>query len=200
MTTIRTVERTLPYLAMTITWLFPVTAVEAFGRLEKNWKFPKLQHTRFTTLATLCLVVFLLTLIPVKDLDYEFYEYNDNVQPTMEIMDEYPMEETAVYSAMTYMVNFNRALIEPDGNHFELTELISESPWNFTPDHKYTFIYIENTNYTFKILREGWSEFNTTENVMTETQRWIDAYTQSHDNIELFYESDQLRIYLITRR
>jgi hypothetical protein len=154
-------------------------------------------YTMPTQIAIFIAALFILTYTPAVDYNYDLFEYNKNIQPTLKIEENFPMNSTVIYSATTFMVNFDKALIEPEGQHTELKKLIDEPPANFTPKRPYTFIFVENSSSTFKLLREGWPSLNTTEHLMYKAELWIEEYQNEYNNSLLYYESPELKVYLI---
>jgi hypothetical protein len=174
-------------------WLKRMGQLKARGAYAQHHR----NYTRATQGAIFCIALYLITFIPVQDQNYDLFEYNKNIQPTLKIVEDFPMNSTVVYSATTFMVNFDKALIEPEGQHTELKKLIDEPPANFTPKRPYTFIFVENSSSTFKLLREGWPSLNTTEHLMYKAELWIEEYQNEYNNSLLYYESPELKVYLI---
>ncbi|UCH89861.1 MAG: hypothetical protein JSV49_04250 [Thermoplasmata archaeon] len=229
-TPIHPVGRSLPFFAMSASWLVAVASVEFISKLEvalkpftkrsrnkldksevrgvKGKTSDKRGGNRFTgngfsvslkakRLSVLCFAIYLLTLFPIADLDYEYYEYDANIQPALKIIEEYPLDETIIYSARTFMVNFERTIIEPEGKHRELKSLLRIPAESFIPERPYTFIFVENSTLTLQLMHEGWDAISSNRDIMYWSHKWIRTYMDFHENIMLYYESPTLEIYLI---
>jgi hypothetical protein len=208
-TPIHPVGRSLPFFAMTLSWLLAVALVTFLEQYLSAWLKHKTevksenknlkQYPRAIQFAVFCVALYILSFIPAAEINNEYDEYNKNIQPTLDIIDDYPPESTIIYSARTFMLNFDKTLIEPDGKHVELKYLIRNNVTEFEPEQQYSFVFIENTNTTLKIMREGLQVIENESDLMYRANEWIEDYQRAYDNIELFYESEELNVYLIKK-
>jgi hypothetical protein len=128
------------------------------------------------------------------------------------------------------------AILSPDAKRFGLPALILESPENYTPRSKFTFVFLdkkpfgfheslppekdygnrtlavrdaENWSYTYSHLEEFPFDplhyevpsfyYRDRAEAMEYAKAWIAEYEKYHDNIEIYYQSDNVIIYLIEK-
>jgi hypothetical protein len=162
-----------------------------YKRLEK--------HTSYIQGATvILLIIFMLGVVPQRPPYLSPFEYEDAVEKTIIISKDYPLDSTVFYSDRVFLVNTERAIIEPEGTHHELEELLLQSPQNFTSQDRYTFILVDNATFYLRVFSE--STFgNKSSRISEQVKVWIDTYSQTHDDMRVYYSSKNCTIYMIDR-
>lgn len=202
------VSRAIPFFGITSIWLIAVSIVEVLGEFERlleKFKDKFRARQRFSHhiltpkhLSLAVIVIYLATLIPTTPPSIAPFAYEDNIKVTLEISKEFPSGLVVIYSEKVFLVNPDQAIIEPDGEHFELHELLAILPSDFTPSKKYTFIIIENESFYLRIPLQNRIPFNSTIDIMKKGKKWVEEYEALHDEIHIYYRSADITVYLIT--
>ncbi|UCH89293.1 MAG: hypothetical protein JSV49_01205 [Thermoplasmata archaeon] len=197
-------ERILIFFAIPVAVMIGMGISEILGWFDKpklsrwiaKYKLPlKLNKSKIRAIVTVIFIALLLVCLPPKPPSLAPFGFEDSIEAALAITEDYPERDTVIYSEKVFMINRERAIIEPEGMHFELHELIKTSPVDFTPDKKYTFIFIEKRNM---MARAKYTlESNQSVRVMDIAKRWVDEYQMYHNNMEIYYDTKNLRVYLI---
>ena len=134
-------------------------------------------------------------LIPTTPPSLIHFGYEDSIETSLIIIEEYPEKDITFYSEKLFLINRERAIIEPEGDHLELHQLLYEQPENFTPESKYNFIFLEKRPCIHRVIKEFGSDRSSS--LITDTKRWINEYEMYHDNIKIYFESENIIVYLI---
>ncbi|UCE36577.1 MAG: hypothetical protein JSW00_13815 [Thermoplasmata archaeon] len=197
-------SRVMPFFAICATWLIGVGLSEIFhlintgvfsSFLDKHRIFWLSNNTRLKVMACVILMVTGVFFIPTSPPALTPIGYEDPIDAMLSITDNYPLEDTTVYSEKIFLINRERTLIEPKGIHIELHDLLYESPINYTPQTTYTFIFIEKRPYPFRmIVNIGNYE---AEYIMSQAKMWITEYELYNDKTSIYYETEIIVVYLI---
>ena len=152
----------------------------------------------------LCLIAALLSiaLIPRWTDTQQFWEsinaieYEEFPYLVIKIEDEF---QPFTYSIVSYVQQFPEIL--SNGFHINTQDFIQM----YDPTDKdtriptdYFFIFIENSPKGFGGLGEYWYRWR--RDIMLKLKDWVAMYSQSHDNIKLWYKSQRVEVYLIDNR
>ncbi len=190
------IERALPIFAMFSSVFLAVFLKEALSHVQglraKQWRDSTLiqKHGEPVVLVTLS-VAFILLVPPVIP-NIESFGYDDNVYAMKVILDRYDISEVRVYSEKVYLVNKERALIEPGGEHHELSTLVSENASTFEFSKGQNFVFVEKESF---FLRGFWNPDSVSAETAAKT--WMEAYASIHVNAEVFFETGPLVVWRI---
>jgi hypothetical protein len=103
------------------------------------------------------------------------------------------------YTVVSYVQQFSE--IVSKGFHINTQDFLQmytpADPSTMMPTD-YVFIFIENSPKDFGGLGEYWYRWR--RDIMLKLKDWVAIYSQSHDNIKLWYKSQWVEVYLIDNR
>ena len=179
-----------------------------------------LTYKKWSHFFLIFILIFFMITIPFFKIGYSHTGYEDNIDATLKINNEYSMNDVILYSGKFGGGREGNIIIGNSGIYSDLRELVHYSPRNLTHnsinnktifiEKNYAFIFLEKKPYplrTSDFEEVAYNDqnnnlvkvINNRENITKEVEIWVDEYIRYHEHIDIYYESDKIIVYLIEK-
>jgi len=193
--------------------VFLETSIRKISRLAGTMQALKgtfvSDRNKLFTISFVLLFAFLITAAPFFTWGYTHLGYEDEVEITLDILGEFPAKNVTVFSG-DFGGSREGIIIEGHGGRHVTLEAFNnltdeEKLWNMTA---YNFFIIENRPYP--ITADAFAEttyrgqiddirkaLDSRENITREARAWLDRYSTDHGHVGIYFESDDITVYLL---
>ncbi len=123
--------------------------------------------------------------------------YDETIQNILNIINTYPANDTTIYFQQRLWYDEPKIIFSPEISYVRLehSAFVDQYTGNYTPTNVYEFIFVEKFEPDFfKSRKYSGKKFISIQN---KTRKWAEKYFESHNNMKVFYENENLTVFVI---